>query len=280
MKYKLIAMDVDGTLVGPDSVVLPETIDAIAAAEHAGFRVCLSTGRSYIETLPVWKQLRLKAPYEPMVLIGGALVSEPDTGRTLYQRSIPHTLAVEYSEALAAEGYSSSIILDAWRHGLDYIRVDGKDSARVDATWFSKMNVKIRRVHRLVEMTDPLPALRINAVVEPAVGDALADRLARQFAGRLNVHSIFAPNYDVTVVEAFCTSASKWTALVYAAGAMRISPAEIIAIGDDVNDLPMIRSAGMGVAMPWAKDSVKAAAKAIAEPNIAAFIRRTVSNNQ
>ncbi|RPI63155.1 MAG: HAD family phosphatase [Planctomycetaceae bacterium] len=279
MKYKLIALDVDGTLVGPDSIVPPELVDAVAQVEQAGICVCLCTGRSFVETLPVWKQLSLGTPCEPMILIGGAMVSEPLTGRTLYQKPIPREFAVEYSEALKAEGYSSSIILDAWRHGLDYIRVEGKDSAIVEARWFSQMNVKVRHVAHLSELPDMPTALRINAVAEPAAGEALAEKLAAQFAGRLNIHSIFAPNYGVTVVEAFCITSSKWAGLMYVAQTRMIPPAEIIAVGDDVNDLPMLRAAGLGVAMPQAKDSVKSAAKAVAEPNLATFLRRIAAEN-
>ena len=72
MEYELLAVDVDGTLVGPDSVVPADVVDALAAAEQAGLRVCLATGRSYVETHPIWRQLRLRGPFEPLVVVGGA----------------------------------------------------------------------------------------------------------------------------------------------------------------------------------------------------------------
>lgn len=276
MKYKLLALDVDGTLVGPDSIVPPETIDAVQQAKAAGMHVCIATGRSYCETIGVWRQLGLKSPADPMVLIGGALVAEPDTGRTLYQKCISSADACEYGQALTAAGYSAMGIVDVWRHGVDYLLIESRDVACA-RNWFSKMDANIRRVESFNHDPEMPPLLRINAVVEPAAGPELALRMARSFDKRLNVHSIYAPNYDVTVVEAFAAACSKWSALVYVAQGLRVAPSEIVAVGDDVNDLPMIRSAGLGVAMPWAKQIVKDQAKALAEPTLAEFIRNLLT---
>lgn len=279
MKFKLIAIDVDGTLLRPDQTVAPETIDAIAAADAAGIRVCLATGRSYVETMPAWRQLRLKSPYEPMILIGGALVAEPDTGRTLYQRTIPHELAGAYAQGLCEEGYSALGIVDAWRHGVDYLVVPGKDIEHVQRRWFSQMNVQVRRVESLNGDAAHPPVLRINVVAPIEAAGPLTAKLRERFGTRLNIHSILAPNYGVTVVEAFAPAVSKWAAITYVAQGLRVGPGQIVAIGDDINDLPMISAAGLGVAMPKAPPVVKAAAKAIAEPTLAEFLRNLIARN-
>jgi HAD superfamily hydrolase (TIGR01484 family) len=234
-------------------------------------RICLATGRSYAETMPVWRQLKLQAPIEPMILIGGALVSEPATGRTLYQRTIEHDLASQYAQALCDAGHSAMAIVDVWRYGVDYYLCESADAHLIDKLWFSKMKVAIRRTARLEEPMPPV--LRINCVTTPETAGALADRLAERFAGQLNIHGIFAPNYGVTIVEEFSSHTSKWAGVMYVAQAYRIKPSQIACFGDDVNDLSMIRSAGLGVAMPWAKPEVLSAAKAVALPNLAEFIR-------
>ena len=277
MNYELIALDVDGTLVNSDQTVPSETIDALEQAQDAGMKVCLATGRSLVETLPVWRQLRIKTPCQPMVLIGGALVAEPDTGRTLYQKTIEPGLAGEYAKALGGRGYSAMAIVDPWRHGLDYYLVKSDDADEVRTRWFSQMNVKVRYVSSLGTDGQTPEILRINAVAEPAAAEAMGLELAEQFAGRLNIHSIVAPNYGITVVEAFAPATSKWAAVTYIAQSLRVPAGRIVAVGDDVNDLSMIRSAGLGVAMPWAPASVKASAKAVAEPDLARFIRGLLS---
>ena len=278
MKYELIGIDVDGTLLGPDHKLDAATIAAIGDARAAGLKVCLATGRSFNETINVWSELNLSGPFEPMVLIGGALVSEPDTGRTLYHKTIPAGLACEFADALGRAGYSAMAIVDEWRHGWDYILCETGNVHAAQRDWFAKMDVEIRHVKRLSD-ADHLPSpLRINAVADAAEAQELAAQMAAKFAGRLNVHAIVAPNYDVTIVEGFALDADKFTALRYIAQAYRIAPGQIAAVGDDVNDLSMIRGAGLGVAMPNASGDVLDACDVVAEGGLAEFLPRLTAS--
>lgn len=277
MKHKLLAIDIDGTLVGPDQLVAADTRGAIAAAQQAGLRICLATGRSLGESLPIWRQLPLTPPYEPMVVVGGAMVSEPDTGRTLYHRTIPHDVAAEFAAALSAAGYSALAFVDGWRHDVDYLFVPAADAAAAQKLWFSKMQVRVRPVPSLGNAALP-PCLRINAVTDAvASAAALAGQLKQRFAGRLNIQSILAPNYGVMIVEAHAPAADKFKALTYVAQANKLPPSAIAAVGDDVNDVPMLAGAGLGVAFPHSPDSVRAAARHIATEGLAAFIRQLLA---
>ncbi|HUS47336.1 MAG TPA: HAD family hydrolase [Phycisphaerae bacterium] len=277
MKYKLLAIDIDGTLVGPDNVVSQDSALAAREAQAAGLRVCLATGRSYVETMPVWRQLGLARPYEPMVLVGGALVSEPETGRSLYSRVIPRDVACGFAEALADEGLSAMAIVDVWRHGVDYFLAESPAVHAAQRDWFSKMQVSVRRVQRLSDAADMPDPLRLSAVVAPERAASLAAALSRRFDGTLTVRAILAPNYQVTIVEAFAAGVDKFAAVRYVAQAYRIAPSQIIAVGDDVNDLGMIRGAGLGVAMPQAREPLRSAAGAVAEPSLLALLRRILA---
>jgi 5-amino-6-(5-phospho-D-ribitylamino)uracil phosphatase len=272
MKYKLIAIDLDGTLLDADHAVNPRTRAALLAARRAGLAVCLATGRSYVETLPIWRDLALEPPYEPLILIGGTLVCEPDTGRTLWQQSIAADLARQYADALAARGYSAMAIVDAWRWGVDYYLAESADAEIVRRDWFAKMDVTIRRVAHLAGDGSMPNPLRITAVAAPDEAAALAESLKESFGGRLNIHAIRAPNYGVTIVEAFALQADKAAGLRYVAQGRRLSAAQTVAIGDDINDLAMIRQAGLGVAMPNAPQAVRAVADAVAEGGLAQFL--------
>lgn len=277
MRYKLLAVDLDGTLIGADQTPLPGAIDALADAEAAGLRVCLATGRAFRETIGVWRRLRLRPPHQPLVLVGGALVAEPDTGRTLYQRTIPRELAWRCGEAFLERGHSAVAIVDAWRHGVEYYLAESADGEDVAQRWFSKMQVQVRRVRRLSDAKEMPDPLRVSALVAPDEADPLAAALASRFAGELHVQAIFLPNYGVKVVEALVPRANKWAALRYVAQGLRLGPGEIAAIGDDVNDLPMIAGAGLGAAMPHAPDAVRAAADHVASSGVAAFVRDILS---
>ena len=272
MKYKLLGIDVDGTLIGPDQQVTREIIRAVGAAKRAGLRICLATGRSYVETEPIWRQLRLSTQHAPVILSGGALVCEPLTGRTLWARTIPRQLAFEFADALDELGHSAMAIVDVWRWGVDYYLAESADADVAARQWFAKMDVKVRSVRRLADAVELPNPLRISFVVDPDRAAATVAKLLEQFGSRLNIHSIVAPNYGVTVIEAFADGTDKFAALTYVAQGYQISSAHIAAIGDDVNDLAMIRKAGLGVAMGRAVESVRNAADYVATDGLAAFI--------
>lgn len=286
-RFKLLAMDVDGTLVGPDGVVGPEIRAAVAAARSGGLAVCLATGRSYRECRRVWEQLCLQGPHEPMVTVGGALVCQSDTGRTLYHRGIPRDAARRFGAALNDRGHVAMALVDGWRHDVDYLLTESGDHRAAGRDWFSKMDVRVRKVASLADapLGGPGPAemavLRISAVVEAAEARRMAAELSGEFAGQLNVHAILAPNYGVTIVEAHAVGADKMTALLYVAQPMRAGAGLIAAIGDDVNDMAMVSGAGLGAAMASAPESLKAAADVIVgdgggdgRQGLADFIRR------
>jgi Cof subfamily protein (haloacid dehalogenase superfamily) len=276
MKHRLVAIDVDGTLLGTDHDLVAGAADAIAAARRAGMQVVLATGRTYAETVPLWRRLAVSPPFEPMVLIGGALVSEPDTGRTLYHKPMKLELAARFADAVADAGYAAMAIVDPWRHGWDYLLCETGDVHAVRRDWLSKIHAKVRRVGRLREAADMPDPLRVNVVAEPDKAGPLAAELSRRFNGELNVHAIVAPNYNVTIVEAFAIGADKHSALRYVAQAHRLGAGQTVAIGDDVNDLTMIRGAGLGVAMAHAPDEVRAAADIVVD-SLPDFLGRLVA---
>jgi 5-amino-6-(5-phospho-D-ribitylamino)uracil phosphatase len=278
-KIKLLGLDVDGTLITPDQLVPDDVIEAIYDATSKGLRVCLATGRSYAETIGIWKQLKFpsKIQCEPMILIGGAMISEPLTGRTLYHKPFPPQLAAKCGEILHNAGYSPMGFVDRWRCGVDYVYIPGTDDNSTRKKWFNKMlHVKICNVKSFSSSpTEKIPhILRINVVVDNiAHGRRVESELGKHFTEELNVHSILAPNYGVVILEAFTNETSKWEALKYIAQGHRIGTGAIAAVGDDVNDIPMIRGAGLGVAVSNAKNEVKSAADIVAEDGLADLIR-------
>jgi hydroxymethylpyrimidine pyrophosphatase-like HAD family hydrolase len=266
----MLALDCDGVVVGPHNVVPGDIVDTLVAAESAGWRVCLATGRSFVETLPVWRQISLRGPeFEPLVVAGGAKVAEVPSGRTLHQQTIQLHLAAAVSGAMADAGYCAMALVDVWQHGVDYYITDTGNVDEVVRRWFSQMDVQVRRVTGLADAPGMPEPLRISAVVDPADGKALVGRLRQQLDGQLELHAILAPK---TIVEAFAAQANKFTAICHVAQARQIPPERIVAVGDDVNDIPMLIGAGLGAAMPHEPDNVKPADDVVAENGLAAFV--------
>ncbi len=259
-RFKLLALDIDGTLIGPDARVSEANRRAVSAARAAGLAVCLATGRSYPESRSVWEQLHLPAPHEPMVTVGGAMVCQSDTGRTLYHRSIQREVARRFGSAMNDRGYVAMALVDGWRNGTDYLITERGDHHAASRDWFSKMNVRVRQVPSLGEAGLEMAMLRISTVVDTAEAGQMAAELSRQFDGQLNVHAILAPNYGITIVEAHAVGADKMTALRYIGQPLLIGAGQLAAVGDDLNDLSMVRGAGVGAAMGHSPKALQAVA--------------------
>lgn len=276
MRYRLLGIDIDGTLLGPDHQLVDGVAEAISGARAAGVVVVLATGRSYAEAIPIWRDLHLQPPFDPLLLVGGSLVSEPDTGRTLYQKSIDLSLAGEFADALGQAGYAAMALVDRWRFGWDYLLCETGDVHEAEARWLTKTGAKVRRARSLADVADMPPPLRVSAVLDPDKAGPLAESLAEQFADKLNVHAIVAPNYEVTIVEAFAKGVDKLSALTYIGQARRIPVAAMAAIGDDVNDVQMLRGVGLGAAVPNAVGAALDVADHIASDGVVQFVRQLV----
>jgi len=160
-------------------------------------------------------------------------------------------------------GYVAMALVDGWRHATDYLITDRGDHHAASRDWFSKMNVRVRQVPSLGETDVEMAMLRISTVVDTAQAAPMAAELSRQFEGLLNVQAILAPNYGVTIVEAHAVGADKMTALRYVGQPLLIGAGQMVAVGDDINDLSMVRGAGLGAAMAHAPKALQAVADVI-----------------
>ena len=242
-KYKLLAVDVDGTLLN-HGVMDDADAEALRAAAEAGIVVCLCTGRSWQETRDIWEDLNLPKPHGAVVCAGGALVVEPDTGRTLYSRTFDKATAQELTEQMQRMGYPVMALVDAWREGFDYFLIGRYDDRPLYQRFISARQRRIRHVDRLDRDDYPRP-LRISALEEPGCGRPAVETLKQHFAGRIEIQDIYLSHRDVDIVEAFSAGTDKFTALQYVGQGHRIGPKAFAAIGDDNNDLAMLRGSGL-----------------------------------
>ncbi|MFW6145906.1 MAG: HAD hydrolase family protein [Planctomycetota bacterium] len=259
-RYKLLAVDVDGTLVGPDQRVSARTRRAIASARRAGLVVCLATGRGVKEVVPVRREAGLDGAPDPLVCISGALVCDGRTTRALLTQPMTMATAVAGCEAIAGTGLSAVALVDPGRWGYDYIHVPGADADHIERVWFSRGPFGVRRVDSLADL-DPAPEiLRLTAITDGDRAERVRGALGAACGESLRVERIDAPNYGIHVVECFAAGADKWTGLRHVAARHRIDAADIAAIGDDVNDLPLFAHVGLAVAMGNAAEPVRRAA--------------------
>jgi hypothetical protein len=259
-RYKLLAVDVDGTLLGPGSRLSSAHAAAVRQAKETGLAVCLCTGRSVAETHPVWRACEFGGKADPLICISGALVCEGDSARTLRIEPVAAAAAAAGAEAIVRAGRSVVALVDAWRWGFDYYLLEAQDAPAVRQKWLDRHACRVRVVKSLADTSEPAEILRLTVFADSSAG-AVEANLAACADGQLQVGRIHAPNLGVDLLECFAPAASKWAGIRYVAQGLRIGKQDIVAVGDDVNDLSMLQNAGLAVAMGNAGPSVKSAAR-------------------
>ena len=121
--YRLLAIDIDGTLVSPKEELAPVTREALARAGEAGIQVVLATGRRYGRTLHLIEPLGLRVP---LVAAGGALVKDPRDHRTLYRAEFPAAVLEQTLGLIHGLGFEPVVCADTYCQGFEFyhLRLD------------------------------------------------------------------------------------------------------------------------------------------------------------
>jgi Cof subfamily protein (haloacid dehalogenase superfamily) len=266
---RLIALDIDGTLVGDDLQIGPRTRRTVRDAARRGVAVTLVTGRMVSSAMRFARELDLTAP---IVGYQGGLIREiPPPGSTRLGKLLVHT-------PLAADT-ARDILVWARDHGLDphvnhlerfILRAD--DPRADDYSAF--MGAQAELVPDIVAATVH-PVTKILAVGEPPVPQELAEAARTRYAGAADV-TISHPRF----LEFVAPGVSKGRAIRYLARRLRVPLGATMAIGDQWNDLEMLAEVGHGTAMPTAPLQVRAVARYLAPPvadeGVAAMIEALV----
>ncbi|MBN2578446.1 MAG: HAD family phosphatase [Pirellulales bacterium] len=258
--YRLLAIDIDGTLVNSRDELTPAVRAALDRAGRSGIRVVLATGRRYRRTLPLVAPLGIDVP---LVTAGGALVKDPADHRTLFKAEFEEELLRKVAREIDRCGYDPVLSGDTFSEGFDFYLA--RANARNDElAEYLTLNPHAGRVWPDLLSAPPPGVFQCCAMGGKEEMLAVERRLHKAFPGRLASHVVRPPRYCGFLTEVFPAGVSKWSGVRHLAEQWGIADGEICAVGDDVNDIPMIRAAGLGVAMGNALPEVKAAADRIA----------------
>src|SRR4029453_13190973 len=262
MHYRLLALDVDGTLLDPSGELRPIVRDTVMTVQQHGLRVVLCTGRRFRTARPLAQALQLDAP---LVVHNGALVKDLASGQTLQQSYIPVDM---YHQALALLRRLSTpmVYIDAFHENVDILTESMERAHPFQREYLADQLAHCRIVD---DIASPLAhgVILMSIMAEGARLQDIRLAVGTTLGGRGLVYLLMNKNYQGYILEILQAGVSKWQALQQLAAQQSITPEEIIAVGDDHNDLDMIRSAGFGIAMGNAVDTVKAAADAITGSN-------------
>ncbi|MHB8897974.1 MAG: HAD family hydrolase [Thermoguttaceae bacterium] len=260
LQYQVLAVDVDGTLVSQEEVLTPATRDALIRAGEAGIHVILATGRRYSRTLHLVEPLGIEVP---LVTASGALVKCPRTHKTFHCSLFPDEVLRKIVGVLDAEGYDPILCADTYGQGFDYYmaraEVDGVELAE-----YLRLNPDSGRLYPDLVRNPPSGVFNGFAMGSRERMCRLDRELHLQLEGNLSSHVLRSPRYTGYMCEFAPRGVTKWSAIRRLAADWNVPDEAICAVGDDVNDIPMIRGAGLGIAMGNAVPEVKAAADRVA----------------
>lgn len=258
-RYRLLALDVDGTLLDAEGRLSPRTADAVARASRAGILPVLCTGRRYRRARAITEQLGLAAP---IVCNSGAIVKDPSDHRTLWRADFAPNLSDEVRALFRAFGEPGVVFNDRPPAEADF-RVPAFPTGRVMFDDFVEKNREHAEIDPAWSDADPdrdEPWFHVCAIGSYEEMAAFERSALERMGGRIQTFVLRTSRYLGTMCEILRVDASKWSALRHLADLWGIASEEICAVGDDSNDIPMIRHAGLGVAMGHAHQEVLAAA--------------------
>ncbi len=249
---RLVAIDIDGTLLDPQFQISRRNLEALRAAHESGIEIMLATGRRYDYALPVAQELGIPAW---LISSNGALVRSTE-GDTFYADRLPATTARKL--ILNMDEFRPNAVLVFDRQGHDALILEQEHTLnRSISRWIENNSAYIRYVARLEEALteDPIQAMYCGDIEAMKAAQA---RLSQ--AGFLDEISILRTQYDyrnlciLDILNAGCTKGHALRRWAEQHGILR---EQIMAIGDNYNDLEMLEFAGLPVVMGNASEELK-----------------------
>ena len=245
LPYRIIALDLDGTLTNHDKVITPKTREALLKAQHEGAIVVLASGRPTYGIVPLANELKLDTHGGFILAYNGGKIVDWGTQQECFAQHLPPSaipVIYEYvkRKGHALLGYAGNEIVTEMPDD-PYV----KEESRIN-----KMN--IRRVDNLLMHLEPNPT-KLLMTGEPTTMIVAEEELAEQLGDKMDVFRS-APFF----LELVPKGIDKAQSLLRLLAKVNLTPADMIAFGDGYNDLSMLRLAGMGVAMANAAPEVRA----------------------
>ena len=254
MKYKLLVLDLDGTLTNARKEITPRTRRTLIEAQERGVRLVLASGRPTFGIAHLADELRMNE-------FGGYILAY--NGGTIIDWRTRHVLhASVLDPAMIAPAYEA-----ARRHGVEILSYIDQDIISEDAdnryVQYESMltRMPVRRVESFCDaIAAPVPKCLI-------VGDAerllpIEREMQERYGRSMNVY-----RSEAFYLELNPPAIDKANSLRMLLSHLGLTPADMMACGDGFNDLSMIELAGLGVAMANAKEEVKAVASYITDSN-------------
>jgi Cof subfamily protein (haloacid dehalogenase superfamily) len=249
-RFRLLALDIDGTLLRSDKTISPRTLLALRAAREQGVRLVLVTGRR----LPAARRAAEALGDVDLVLHNGALIVED--GQVLRCRPLPRELArraIRIGRRLTADP-----VVHAGRQGEGRLLVEGVQPSNTLLAYY------IERSHPDVVQVDDLEAALDDDPLQVMFGgrrelmEELLPHLTLGVGEPVRIERTVYPELGVGILDVLAPGVNKAEAVAFLQGRWQVDAQETLAVGDNWNDREMLEAAGLGMVMGNADPDLRA----------------------
>ncbi|WP_284640883.1 Cof-type HAD-IIB family hydrolase [Paenibacillus silviterrae] len=250
MKYRIIALDIDGTLLNDQYEVTEATIRSIERIHRAGTQIVLCTGRSPENSIPIMNKLGLEGV---LITHNGAVTVQTPGFQVLHQFSFP----IGKVEPLIRFCREQEVHFDVNDAEHLYVERAGEE----EAAMYEKYMVRPVVTADVLQLRQPMVKLTVFGSEERM------DEVERQWLESGLPEGLVMIRSGIHFIDVMLEGVSKGTALEKLAEQLQVGREAILAMGNYYNDIDMIEFAGLGVAMDNSPDAVKEAADLVAPSN-------------
>ncbi|TCS81820.1 hypothetical protein EDD72_11158 [Tepidibacillus fermentans] len=264
MAYKLLALDIDGTLFSSKKYILPQTKKMIRNVIKDGLLVTLATGRSYSFAKEIAKDLNIKIP---IITHDGALIANC-LEQPLFISKLPNEIVQKMIEMIT--DFQLDFELQQDPYSIINVRYPWKNFFNTKSLSALKYKFVEYRSSKFISNQDMLSYIKLNRIEPQKISIVAENEKKIQFIMKellTKFHDQIRITYSGMGFEILPKDISKAFGLKVLSSELGIDSTEIIAIGDNHNDIEMIEYAGLGVAMDNAPQKVKKLANYVTRSN-------------
>lgn len=266
-KYKVIAFDLDGTLVDDQKHLLPSTLTSVLQVQQMGIKVVLATGRPTFGTLHIAEQLRLAEYGGYIVSYNGGKITACHTGEIIAR----HTIPLELIPTIYTKVNEAGLQMLSYRRG--EILTEEPHHPLVEIESWVNGNMPVTEVANLVEALQKEP-FKIAVLGKQQEVLDMKTILELELGNRLSITVSHEGFLEIAPLQV-----EKGNALSFLLKELNASPEELIAVGDNYNDIGMMQIAGLGVAMANASEAVKRMADYVTTSNTSNGIQHLINKH-
>lgn len=240
-RFRLLALDIDGTLLRSDKTISPRTLLALRAARAAGVRLVLVTGRR----LPAARRAAAALGDVDLVLHNGALIVE--NGCVLRCRPLSRALA--RTAIRIGRRWKADPVVHAGQQGEGRLMLEGVQPSNTLLAYY------VERSHPDVVQVEDLEAALTEDPLQVMFGgplplmDALLPRLVEGVGDEVRIERTVYPALDVAILDVLAPGVNKAEAVAFLQERWEVTARQTLAIGDNWNDREMLQAAGLGMVM-------------------------------